>query len=269
MSNLPHPMRVSPVRSAIVAVLRTWLVAIGLLGVALGAWILTVERMQGMDAGPGTDLGTLGWFLGIWVTMMAAMMLPSAAPAVTLFARLRGTAASTLFVIGYLLAWTAYGLAAYAVYRVLEAWAPSFLAWDEYGPWIAGGAVIVVGLYQLSPLKSTCLRHCRSPLHYLMHARAGQIGAVRSGAAHGGYCIGCCSGLMLALFALGVMSLVWMAVIAAVIVGERLLPRGEAFARVFATTAIALGVWVAVSPGSVPGLTEPTHMGPAQMEMHR
>jgi predicted metal-binding membrane protein len=263
-------MRVTPVRSGIIVALhRSSLVAIALLGVALAAWILTVQRMQGMDAGPGTDLGTLGWFLGIWVTMTAAMMLPSTAPAVTLFARLRGAAASIVFVTGYLVAWTAYGIAAYAVYRLLEAWAPSFFAWDEYGPWIAGGAVIAVGLYQLSPLKIACLRHCRSPLHFLMHTRPGLTGALRSGAAHGAYCIGCCSGLMLALFALGVMSLLWMAVIAAVILVEKVLPRGEAFARVFATTVLAFGVWVAVSPGSVPGLTEPTQMEPTQMEMHR
>jgi predicted metal-binding membrane protein len=258
-------MRVTPVRSGIIVTLhRSSLVAIALLGVAVAAWILTVQRMQGMDAGPGTDLGTLGWFLGVWVTMTAAMMLPSAAPAVTLFARLRGAAASTVFVTGYLVAWTAYGIAAYGVYRVLAAWAPAFAAWDEYGPWIAGATVIAVGLYQLSPLKTACLRHCRSPLHFLMHTRPGPIGALRSGAAHGAYCIGCCSGLMLALFALGVMSLLWMALIAAVIVVEKVLPRGEVFARVFATTVLALGVWVAVSPGSVPGLTEPT-----QMEMHR
>ena len=239
---------------------RTRLVAIGLLAVTLAAWIVTAQRMDGMDGGPGTDLGTLGWFLGIWVTMTAAMMLPSAAPTVTLFAGLRGALASTVFVIGYLVAWTAYGLVAYAVYRVLKEWAPSFVAWDEQGPWIAGGAVIVVGLYQLSPLKTVCLRHCRSPLHFVLHTRPGRMAALRSGTVHGAYCIGCCSGLMLALFALGVMSLFWMAVIAGVIFVEKLLPRGETFARIIATTALALGVWVAVSPASVPGLTEPTPM---------
>jgi predicted metal-binding membrane protein len=256
-------MRVAPGTLGIVALHRSWLVVAGLLGVTLVAWILTVQRMEGMDAGPGTDLGTLGWFLGIWVTMTAAMMLPSAAPTVTLFARLRGAANSVIFVIGYLVAWTAYGLVAYAAYRVLRVWAPSFLAWDEHGPWIAGGALAAVGLYQLSTLKSTCLRHCRSPLHFLTHTRRGGLGALCSGTVHGAYCVGCCSGLMLALFALGVMSLLWMAVVAAVILVEKLLPRGEAFARVFATTLLVLGVWVAVSPGSVPGLTEPT-----QMQMH-
>jgi predicted metal-binding membrane protein len=262
----PNPIRVTAdTLDAIVTLRRSLLVAPGLLGLTLAAWIVTVQRMRGMDAGPGTDLGTLGWFLGIWVTMTAAMMLPSAAPTVILVASLRRAADSWTFVAGYLLTWTAYGLAAYAIYRVFTAWEPSFLAWDERGPWVAGGALIAVGLYQLTPLKSTCLRHCRTPFHFLMHTREGSIGALRGGVVHGAYCIGCCIGLMLALFALGVMSLFWMAVIAAVILVEKLLPRGEAFARVFATTAIALGVWVAVSPGSVPWLTEPTHM---EMEMH-
>ena len=235
-----------------------------LLGAALVAWIVTVERMRGMDAGPGTDLGSLGWYLGIWVTMMAAMMLPSAAPAVLLFARTRGDLQTWAFVGGYLLAWTGYGLIAYAVYRAIRAETPTFLAWDEQGPWVAGGALVVAGLYQLTPLKSACLRHCRSPLHFLLRGRPGTLGALWMGIEHGTICIGCCIGLMLALFALGVMSLVWMAVVAAAILVEKALPGGETFARVLAVVLLALGIWVATSPGSVPGLTEPTGM---QMDM--
>ena len=237
--------------------------AASLLGAALVAWIVTVQRMRGMDAGPGTELGELGWFVGIWVTMMAAMMLPSAAPAVALFARLRDNTAAWLFVLGYLLAWTAFGLAAYAVYRGIRASAPDFLAWDAHGPLVAGGALVAAGLYQLAPLKDACLRHCRSPLH-MSRGRRGALGAVRTGGEHGVYCIGCCTGLMIVLFALGVMSLVWMAVVAAVILAEKTLPRGDTFARLAAVALVVLGVWVAASPASVPGLTEP-----ARMEMHR
>src|SRR3954464_11756567 len=94
---------------------RTY-VAAGVLGAALASWIVTVQRMRGMDAGPGTDLGAFGWFIGIWVTMMAAMMLPSVAPIVLMFARVRRGAATWLFVLGYLIAWTAYGVVAYALY---------------------------------------------------------------------------------------------------------------------------------------------------------
>ena len=231
--------------------------AASLLAAALVAWIVTVQRMRGMDAGPGTDLGTLGWYLGIWVTMMAAMMLPSAAPTVLLFARTRGDVQTWAFVVGYLLAWTGYGLVAYAIYRGIRAQAPSLLAWDEHGPWIAGGALALAGLYQLTPLKSACLRHCRSPLHFLLRGRPGTLGALRMGIEHGGICVGCCFGLMLALFALGVMSLVWMAVVALAILIEKVLPGGEGFARLLAIVLVALGIWVALAPGSVPGLTEP------------
>jgi predicted metal-binding membrane protein len=234
-----------------------------LLGVALVAWIVTVQRMRGMDAGPGTDLGTLGWYLGIWVTMMAAMMFPSAAPTVLMFARARDDSQTWAFVAGYLLAWTGYGLVAYAVYRGIRAAAPSFLTWDEQGPWVAGGALAVAGLYQLTPLKSACLRHCRSPLHFLLRGRPGRLGALWMGVEHGGVCVGCCIGLMLALFALGVMSLVWMAIVAVVILIEKAFPRGETFARLLAVVLVALGIWVAASPGSVPGLTQP---GDAPME---
>ena len=238
-----------------------------ILGAALVAWIVTVDRMQGMDAGPGTDLGGLGWFVGIWVTMMAAMMLPSVAPMVLVFARVsrersrRGQAAfvpTWIFVAGYLAAWTVYGLVAYGVYRAIKDASPSFLAWDDKGPYVAGGALALAGLYQLTPLKSVCLRHCRGPMHFILHDwREGWAGAVRMGFEHGAYCVGCCWGLMLALFALGVMSLTWMAVVAALIFAEKVLPRGEAFARIVAVGLVAVGIWVAAAPGSVPGLKRP------------
>jgi predicted metal-binding membrane protein len=240
-----------------VALSRQTLVASGLLGAALVAWIVTVDRMRGMDAGPGTDLGGLGWYVGIWVTMMAAMMLPSAAPMVLVHARL-GRGSTVLFVAGYLVAWTVYGLAAYGVYRGIRASAPAFLGWDRGGPWVAGGALIAAGLYQLTPLKTVCLRHCRTPMGFL-HGHAGD-GPVRAGVMHGAWCIGCCGGLMLALFALGVMSLVWMAVVALVILVEKALPGGNRLVGVTAGALILLGIWTGVSPGSVPGLTQPHPM---------
>src|SRR5438105_10223973 len=182
--------------------------------------------MQGMDAGPGTDLGGLGWYLGIWVTMMAAMMLPSAAPMVLLFAKVSADRArrgrefvpTWVFVTGYLAVWTAYGLAAYGVFRVLKGVDHGFLAWDRSGPYVVGVAVAAAGLYELTPLKSVCLRHCRSPLHFLLGGwRGGWRGAFRMGLEHGTYCLGCCWGLMIVLFAVGVMSLFWMALVAGVI----------------------------------------------------
>src|SRR5919201_3300258 len=140
-----------------------------LVAAAAAAWAVTVDRMRGMDAGPGTDLGGLGWYLGIWVTMMAAMMLPSAAPMVLLFAKVSGDRArrgrafvpTWVFVAGYLAVWTAYGLAAYGVFRVISHFDDGFLAWSRSGPYIVGAAVAAAGLYELTPLKSVCLRHCR------------------------------------------------------------------------------------------------------------
>jgi predicted metal-binding membrane protein len=235
--------------------------AVLLLAASLVAWIVLVERMRGMDAGPGTDLGGLGWYLGIWVTMLAAMMLPSAAPMTLMFARVSGTARTGIFVAGYLAAWTAYGLLAYGAYRLLVGVGSDWLAWDRAGPFVAGGAIAAAGLYQLSPLKETCLRHCRGPFHYVVHGwREGPFGALRMGVEHGLYCIGCCWGLMLALFALGVMSLFWTVVVAAAIFAEKVLPRGLGLSRVVASALVVLGIWVATMPGTVPGLTEPNSM---------
>ena len=245
---------------------RRLLLFSSLLALAMAAWIITVERMRGMDAGPGTDLGSLGWYLGVWVTMMAGMMLPSVAPVALLFARVTAERARRkqsfvpvwVFVVGYLVVWTALGLVAYGLYRAVAASAGDLLAWDRGGPYVAGGAVAVAGLYELTPLKQACLRHCRTPLHFLLHGwRRGWAGAVRMGAEHGAFCMGCCWALMLALFALGLMSLFWMAALAGVIFLEKIAPGGERLTKVVAIAFVALGIWVAAAPDTVPGLTEP------------
>jgi len=242
-------------------------VAAIVIAAALGSWIVTMQRMRGMDTGPGTDLGGLGWFLGVWVTMMAAMMLPSALPMVLVFSRVSGGRAGSAnasrlstwrFVAGYLAIWTGYGLLAYGIYRAAVAGASGWLAWDRFGAYVAGGAVTAAGLYELTPLKEICLRHCRGPIDFVMRGwREGRTGAVRLGLEHGTYCVGCCWGLMLILFALGVMSLFWMALTAAVIFAEKVLPHGFRLSRVAALAFVALGIWIAASPGSVPGLTDP------------
>jgi predicted metal-binding membrane protein len=237
-----------------------------LIAAALVTWIVAVVRMRGMDAGPGTDLGGLGWYVGIWVTMMAAMMFPAAAPMVLFFQRVssereqRGQSfvPTWVFALSYLAVWTAYGLAAYGLYRLVVHFDFGFLDWDRGGRWVAGGAIAAAGLYELTPLKSVCLRHCRTPLHFILgHWRPGRVGAIRMGIEHGGYCVGCCWGLMVVLFALGVMSLTWMAVVAALILAQKVLPHGEQLTKVFALAFIGAGIWVASAPGSVPGLTQP------------
>jgi predicted metal-binding membrane protein len=254
---------------------RSLAIAVGVLGAAFIAWLFTVERMQGMNAGPGTDLGALGWYVGVWVTMMAAMMLPAVLPVVLLFARVssermqRGKAAvgTPVFLLGYLAVWTAFGLVAYAIFRAIVDRHFMFLQWDEQGRYVAAAAIGVAALYQLTPLKRVCLRHCRSPLALVLgHWREGRFGAVRMGAEHGGWCVGCCWGLMLALFAVGVMSIAWMVIIAALIFVEKVLPRGERLTVVLGVVLLALAVWVAASPGSVPWLVQPGTGGMSGMD---
>jgi predicted metal-binding membrane protein len=220
-----------------------------LFGVVVLAWVVTVERMQGMDAGPGTDLGGLGWYLGIWVTMTAAMMLPSEAPVALLVARLRRGLPMLLFLTGYLAVWTAYGLGAYGLFRLVTSFDTGWLAWNEGGPYVAGGVVAAAGLYELTPLKQLSLRRCRRP------NADGPAG--RSGIASGLHCVGCSAGLMAVLFALGLMSLVWMVVVAGAIFAEKVIPQGLRLTRPVAVALLALALWVAVSPSTVPGLTEP------------
>jgi predicted metal-binding membrane protein len=218
-------------------------------GVVVLAWAVTVERMQGMDAGPGTDLGGLGWYLGIWVTMTVAMMLPSEAPAALLVARLRRGVPALLFLTGYLAVWTAYGVAAYALFRIVTSFDTDWLAWDEGGPYVAGATIVAAGLYELTPLKRRCLRRCRSP-----HVDGP---ALRSGLANGLSCVGSSGGLMAVLFALGVMSIFWMVAVAVVIFAEKVLPQGLRLTRAVAVALLVVGIWVAFSPSTVPGLTEP------------
>src|SRR5215208_140905 len=239
-----------------------------LFSLAVLAWLVTDGRMNAMDAGPGSDLGTLGFFLGVWVVMMAAMMFPSIVPMVVMHVRIlegrkaRGQSApigtTTLFVSGYLVTWTAAGLVGYGVFALGKTLTGDAFGWDNAGPYLAGGIIVAAAVYQLTPLKDTCLRHCRSPFMFLMQRwRPGRLGALQLGVVHGAWCVGCCWALMAALFALGVMSIGWMAFIAALIAAEKLLPWRAVANRGIAMILLVLGLAVAITPGSVPGLTLP------------
>src|ERR687886_41504 len=218
------------------------LIRLGLIGtlllLATVAWLVTDDRMVGMDAGPGTDPGTLGFWVTAWVVMMAAMMFPSIAPVVVMYVRIqqgkraKGAAApygaTGVFVGGYLLAWSAAGLLGYAVLWLGHELSPGFLAWDRGGRYVAGGVIVAAAVYQLTPLKDVCLTKCRDPFGFLLTAwRPGRIGALRMGLEHGGWCVGCCWALMAALIALGVMSVGWMVFVAALIAAEKVLPWGR------------------------------------------
>jgi predicted metal-binding membrane protein len=222
-----------------------------LFALAAGAWALTGRTMQGMDMGPGTDLGSLSFYVGAWVVMMSAMMFPSISPMVRTYALVqrsryarrglgRPTAAVVAFVAGYLLTWTIFGLAAFATFDLLRSLHLEAFSWDQGGPYLAGGVILAAAAYQLTPLK------------------------VLLGLEHGGWCVGCCWALMAALFALGVMSVAWMVFIAALIAVEKLLPWKRSAHRAIALVLAVLGIAVAFTPGSVPGLTLPDQASSSQ-----
>ena len=238
-----------------------------LIGVGLTTLAATIYLMGGMISGPGAELGQLGWFLGAWTLMMAAMMLPSVAPMALTFARVTGERAKRsqavfvptwIFLAGYFAAWTTFGLAAYSVDHVIRLLDIAWLAWDRGGPIVAGVPIVAAGLYQLTPFKRVCLTHCRSPLDFFMESwREGRGGALRMGFQHGLYCVGCCWGLMLVLFAVGIMSLFWMALIAILIFAEKVLGVGARLAPAFGVILVALGLWMALAPTTIPGLHAP------------
>ncbi|HEX2076043.1 MAG TPA: DUF2182 domain-containing protein [Geodermatophilus sp.] len=227
-------------------------------------WWWAAERMWGMDDGPWTGLGTLGWFLGVWVVMLAAMMFPSVAPTVALYScmtRRRSPLSPPLFAAGYLVTWVGAGLVAFAVAAAVERLAGDVLAWDRAGRWVAGATLVVAAGYELTPLKDVCLGKCRSPLGFLLGSwREGRWGALRMGARHGAWCVGCCWALMASLFALGVMSLAWMAFVAGLIAVEKTLPWRRVAIYGTAGVLLALGVLLFVAPGAIPALTIPAGM---------
>jgi predicted metal-binding membrane protein len=195
---------------------------------AVGAWILAAQQMSGMDMGPQTELGSFGFFIGVWVLMMAAMMLPGAAPAVSSFVQAGGRALATPFFAGsYLAVWTLVGLVAYALYR-------------PHSSTTAGALTIAAGIYELTPLKQDCRRFCRN--------------TTRSGFRFGIYCLGSSIGLMVILLSLGVMSLTWMTLVAVLIVSQKLLPPRAFVDGPIALAIVGLGIWLLVAPSSVPGL---------------
>jgi predicted metal-binding membrane protein len=205
--------------------------------------------------GPG--LGPLGAYLATWVAMMAGMMLPSATPMVRAHAAVERRrrelgrdarlGASAGFVGGYLLVWTAFGLVAYGLYELVGAFDLEVLMWDHGGRYVAAGVIALAAAYQLTPVKDVCLSKCRSPLAFVVGSwRDGRLGAMRMGAEQGAWCVGCCWAIMGSLFALGVMSIAWMAVIAGLVAIEKLVPWGDVASRGIAVVLAALAALVAL-----------------------
>jgi predicted metal-binding membrane protein len=204
-----------------------FLAGIATLGLAAVAWVVAAGQMDGMDMGVATPLGSFASFVGLWVPMMAAMMLPGAVDAVGKRVRVTGQLrAAAVFVVTYLAVWTVVGLAVYAIDR-------------PHNTGAAGAVVIAAGCYELTPLKQHFRERCRASV------RPFEFGLA---------CVGSSVGLMAMLAALGVMSVAWMAVIAAVIVAQKLLPATRAIDMPLAVVIVGLGVWIVVAPSAIPGL---------------
>lgn len=224
--------------------------------------------MSGMDmSSPGADammadMAAMAWspviwalMIVMWWTMMMAMMLPSAAPAILLYGHVYrhaqaqgriedGLAPTGPFLAGYALLWLAFSIAATALHWWLERQGiMSSASMASQRVWLSGGVLVIAGLYQLSPFKNACLSQCRSPASFISrHWRPGAAGALRLGALHGAYCVGCCWALMLLLFVGGVMNLVWIAVLAVIILIEKLAPAGHWIGRAVGCVLILWGI---------------------------
>jgi predicted metal-binding membrane protein len=244
------------------AAARTRLGLIAVLFVVAGVgWWWTADQMSGMDNGPWTELGTLGWFLGVWIVMMAAMMFPSVSPTVALYARMTSAEHGRrplLFPLGYLVTWAVAGAAAFALAFALDRVGGDVLSWDRAGRWVAGATLLIAAVYELTPLKDACLGKCRSPLGMLLGSwRDGRFGALRMGATNGAWCVGCCWALMASFFALGIMSIVWMTVIAGLIAFEKTLPWRRVATYGATVVLLVLGLFLLAAPHAIPGLTIP------------
>jgi predicted metal-binding membrane protein len=205
-------------------------VGAGLLLASVAVWAALLSMGDEIPMG-------FGLWIGAWTVMMAAMMLPSTSPLVLLYAKRSTAAHSALLTAGYLLVWAAIGLAAYEVAMRLP----------DPSNRVVGAVLIGAGLYQLTPLKTACLKRCRNPVDFLVtHWHPGRVGALRLGVEHGAYCVGCCWALMGVLIVAGSMSLAWVVAIALVVAGEKLLPAGQLLGRLGGVGLLVAGIVVAL-----------------------
>lgn len=226
-----------------------------LLALAAVGWWWSAQMADDITARSGSSMGmdgmeshgamSLGGFLVAWLAMMTAMMFPAISPVVKLYGRAAAAgrvAPLPFFVLGYIAVWTSVGLPAYLAWRELMDPIDEGRAWAGR---LAGLVLLAAAVWQLTPLKSVCLRHCRSPLSFFMRfgtAVTRPWGALRMGSTHGLYCLGCCWALMAVLVLAVAMSLAWAAAIAAAVFAEKVLPRGEALARLLAVALVAFGL---------------------------
>lgn len=247
-------------------------VLVSLVVLTTASWALTVYQavsmsapMDGMSDMAMTGMSAIRWsfasagvFLAVWTVMMAAMMLPSAAPMIIVF-----TSAQTrrewptviptwIFVAGYLFVWASTGA---VVYVLVQIGSETLTSTDRIGwaPLALGATLVAAGLYQFTPLKRVCLRHCRSPLAFVArYWRDGKLGAFRMGVRHGSFCLGCCWALFAVLVAAGTMSLAWMLLLTLVIFAEKVLAQGQRISTVIGVAFVLFGLLVASGAASMP-----------------
>lgn len=257
-----------------------------LAGLTVAAWALTLyqtfsmdmpigiavrggmEGMEGMAGMAMAGIATGGWslagaatFLTVWTVMMAAMMLPAAAPMIFMFAaaqakRGQQVAVPTwIFIAGYMFVWAMAGLLVYVLVQLASEFATSLdpPQRSKWAPLALGATLGVAGLYQFTTFKHICLRHCRSPLAFVaQHWRDGRVGALKMGLRHGVYCFGCCWALFAVLVATGVMSVAWMLLLTLAVFVEKLLPRGRRFEGSFGLALVGLGIVVSLGVIDMP-----------------
>jgi predicted metal-binding membrane protein len=256
-ARLPGSVAVSVSDGALV---RVWMPLALLATAAVGWWwsIRMAADMTGMGAMGEMGAMSLGAFLVGWAAMMAAMMLPAVLPVVRLYgqAATAGRAAPVIFfAAGYLAVWSLTGLPGYLAWRALDA---PLAEGQHWAARLAGAVLLVAAAWQLTPLKSVCLRHCRSPLGFFLRfgGRIGRpSGAIAMGVSHSGFCVGCCWALFAVLVAVGTMNIAWMIALTILIVLERNAPGGEWFALAGAAVLAVVGAALMLDPALLPRIT--------------
>jgi predicted metal-binding membrane protein len=217
---------------------------------------MTAHLQMAMPQSGTWSIGETAGLAIMWIVMMVAMMTPSVAPVILLFAsvsrrrRVQGVPATpvSVFTLGYLLAWTGYAVLAALTQSVLHSAALLSPAMASASPVLGGAILLLAGVYQWLPVKGACLSHCRSPLGFFSTEwREGISGALLMGFRHGSYCVGCCWALMALLFVAGVMNLLWVVAIAGFVLIEKVLPNGKLFGRITGVLLAGLGLWVVIS----------------------
>jgi predicted metal-binding membrane protein len=254
LSSANVPPVITKQRNAILFVLLA-LAAVGWYVVAIRSGDSMGMGGHAMSRAPNLTMGSASLFFTMWVAMMVAMMFPAAAPMVVMYGRMRRSdpISVSLFVGSYIGLWVVFGALAFALGRLVETQAGRSMWFADN--WARGGGVLLIlaGLYQVTPLKDVCLKHCRTPMAFVMtHWKDGRSGAIRMGLTHGMYCVGCCCLLFLVLVPLGVMNIAAMVAVTLVVFGEKVLPWGRRIAQVAALGLMVYGALVVLRPGLLP-----------------